>query len=305
MASQEDQSKTPGESTYVVDAQSAAEMSRLMRQEKLLTRSMGGVFPENTDLTGIQRMLDLACGPGGWVLETAFAHPEIEVKGVDISERAVAYANAQARVQQLPNASFQAMNVLQPLAFPDASFDLVNERLIVGFMRPDKWPDLIQECLRILRPGGILRFTEFEPGFTNKPFLEKALGMVTRAMKFGGYTFSPDGLHFNIIPMLPGFFREAGLQNIQKMAHVIEFSEDTEARDSFYHDTAIGFQLVEPFIEKVGLATLEEWRGIYKKAIAEIFEDDFRAIWFFLTVWGHKPLENTEALRMSREHSSC
>jgi len=288
MAAQ-DQSHAPDESTYVVDAQSAAEMSRLMRQEKLLTRSMGGIFPEGPDLSGVRRVLDLACGPGGWVLETAFSYPEMRVTGVDISERAVAYANAQAMAQHLPNASFQVMNVQQPLAFADASFDLVNERLIVGFMRPDKWPGLIQECLRILRPGGILRFTEFEPGFTNKPFLEKALGMVTRAMKLGGYTFSPDGLHFNIIPMLPGFFREAGLQRIQKMAHVIEFSENVEARDSFYHDTAIGFQLVEPFIEKVGLATVGEWREIYKKAIAEIFEEDFRAIWFFLTVWGRKP----------------
>src|SRR5262249_15001579 len=164
------QPDSPHENTYAVDAESAAEMARLMRQDHLITKGMGGIFPEKIDLSGVQRILDLACGPGGWVLETAFAYTDIDVIGVDISERMITYANAQANVQQLSNASFRVMNILQPLDFPDSSFDLINARLISGFMRPAWWSGLMRECLRILRPGGILRFTELEPGFTNKVF---------------------------------------------------------------------------------------------------------------------------------------
>ncbi|MBV9232165.1 MAG: class I SAM-dependent methyltransferase, partial [Chloroflexi bacterium] len=145
--------KQPGdqsENTYMIDPENSVEMARLMRQDHLVTQGMGGLFPEGTDLTDVHSILDLACGPGGWVLETAFAHSDIEVVGVDISERMIAYACAQAKVQVLENASFRVMNILKPLDFPDASFDLVNARVISTFMLPDAWPQLIQECIRIL-----------------------------------------------------------------------------------------------------------------------------------------------------------
>jgi len=38
------------ESTYVIDSESGAEMARLMYQDRLLTKGMGGLFPERADL---------------------------------------------------------------------------------------------------------------------------------------------------------------------------------------------------------------------------------------------------------------
>ena len=52
------------ENTYVIDAENAAEMARLMRQEQIVTAGMGGIFPEQSDLSEIRHVLDLACGPG-------------------------------------------------------------------------------------------------------------------------------------------------------------------------------------------------------------------------------------------------
>ena len=276
--------------TYVLDTESGAEMARLMRQDQLVTKGMGGIFPENISLEGIHDVLDLACGPGGWVIETAFAYPEMRIIGVDISEKMIAYARAQTSVQHLPNATFHVMNILQPLAFPDASFDLVNERFIVGFMQRQRWPLLVQESLRILRPGGILRFTEVELGYSNKTFFEKAWWLILQAMQKNGLGFSPHGLHFSIFPMLPRFFRDAGVEGVDKMAHVVEFSAGTEANDGFYYDFANAFLALEPFIEKSGLVTLEEWRAIAQKGLAEMLEDDFCAVWMMMTVWGRKPM---------------
>src|SRR5713226_9162939 len=112
------------ESTYIIDPESAAEMARLMNQDRLITDGMGGLFPERQDnLTGIHDILDIACGPGGWVLSTAHAYPEINVVGTDISRTMIQYAKAQARAQGLDNAHFSVMDVLKPLEFPDSSFD--------------------------------------------------------------------------------------------------------------------------------------------------------------------------------------
>lgn len=289
MSALPERSGSKSESTYMVDAESAAEMARLMRQDQLLTQGMGGIFPENRELTDVQRILDLACGPGGWVLETAFAYTDVEVLGVDISERMIGYAAAQAKVQRLPNASFQVMNILKPLTFADASFDLVNARLIAAFMPRQSWPELFAECVRVLRPGGIFRVTEVEVGLSNKPAFEEAWHVVQQAMSKANLGFSPRGLHWGIIHMLPHFFQKAELLQIGKMAHAIDFSAGTEARESFYHDFASGFQSVEPFIEKMQVSTLADWRDLYKKALAEMFEDDFCAMWVLLTVWGQKP----------------
>ncbi len=283
-------SKNTTKNTYVLDAESAAEMARLMRQEQILTSGMGGIFPEQIDLSKVERVLDLACGPGGWALEVAYTYSDVQVVGVDISERMITYANMQAKVQQRSNASFQVMDILQPLAFPANSFDLVNARLVSTFIHRDKWPSLLKEWLRVLRPGGILRLTEVNLGMSNKPFFEKTFELCLRVLHHVGMSFSPGGTHHSTIQMLPFFFRQAGLTNPGKMAHFIEFSAGTEARESFYHDCAMMFQLVEPLVVKTHFATAEDWRDLYQKGLAEMYEEDFCAAWTLLTVWGEKPL---------------
>ncbi len=95
-------SETPqNESTYVLDPESAAEMARLLDQDLLATKHMGGLLTERPDFANIHRVLDIACGPGGWVQEVAFTHPEIEVIGIDISQAMIQYARAQMDVSWL------------------------------------------------------------------------------------------------------------------------------------------------------------------------------------------------------------
>ncbi|HLZ64458.1 MAG TPA: class I SAM-dependent methyltransferase, partial [Ktedonosporobacter sp.] len=140
--------------SYFIDQENAAEMARLLAQDRLLTQGMGGLLAERPNLVSIQSVLDLACGPGGWALDLAREYPQIEVYGVDISQRMIAYAQALAQSQGRRNAHFFIMDVTQPLDFPDASFDLINVRFMLGFLRASRWPDLFQECQRLLRPGG-------------------------------------------------------------------------------------------------------------------------------------------------------
>src|SRR5579859_6069735 len=118
-------SQNQPKNAYIIDAESATEMARLLDQDKMLTQAMGGIFPERADLSEIFDVLDIACGPGGWVHEVAHTYPEMEVVGVDISQRMITYARTHAQVRKLPNARFIVMDVLKPLDFPDASFDLV------------------------------------------------------------------------------------------------------------------------------------------------------------------------------------
>ncbi len=97
---------TPSNNTYVLDGENTAEMARLIQQDLLVTAQMGGLLPERPDFAGFSRVLDIACGPGGWVHEVAAAHPTIEDMGIDLSRIMIQYAQAQARVRGLENTRF-------------------------------------------------------------------------------------------------------------------------------------------------------------------------------------------------------
>jgi ubiquinone/menaquinone biosynthesis C-methylase UbiE len=273
-----------------VDAHSAAEMARLLRQDQLITAGMGGVFPEHIDLSGVQRVLDLACGPGGWPLEVAYSYSDVEVTGVDISERMIAYAQAQAKVQQRTNVNFRVMDILKPLDFPSDAFDLVNARLISAFMLRERWPVFFSECSRVLRPGGVVRLTESELGISNKFHFETTWHLVCQAVRRAGLNFSATGYHQGIIHMLPYLFRQSGLTVLGKMSHTIDLSFGSPAHEGFYRDFSLAFQLLEPLLVKMQLATVDEWRDLYHKCLAEMHEEDFCSVMFILTIWGCRPL---------------
>ncbi len=279
----------PDENTYVIDSESAAEMARLLHQDRLLTEHLKGLSLKYTDPSNLKEILDIACGPGGWVLDMARAYPNIQVTGIEISKQMTQYARAQASAQGLDNASFRTMDVLKPLDFPDNSFDFINARLLFGFMPTKAWPPLLQECKRILRTGGVIRLTEGEIGISNGPVVEQLGGMFIRALQLAGLSFSPDGRHVGITPLLGRFLQDAGFQNIQKTAYALDYSAGTDLHLPFVQDMLAGAKLAHPFLIKMGVTTQEEIDRLYEQSKQEMYSENFCGVWFYLTVWGEKP----------------
>lgn len=278
-----------GEKKYVIDTESAAEMARLVNQSRILTEGMGGFFPGQFDTSNIHDVLDIACGPGGWASDLAQSFPHMRVTGVDISVLMIEYARTQVTYHKQNNARFSVMDILKPLDFPDNSFDLVNARFLFAFMPPTAWPTLLQECYRILRPGGTFCLTESEWSISNSPAAETLIGLFTKALKMAGQSFSPDGRQVGITPMLTRFLRDAGFEQVQKMPHAIDYSADTAPFASTYQNHMVVFKLLQPFMVKMGVATAEELEVFYQRSLTEMVQDDFCAIWFYLTAWGKKP----------------
>jgi ubiquinone/menaquinone biosynthesis C-methylase UbiE len=284
---------TPGDSprdenVYFNDPESGAEMARLLSQDHLITKGMGGLFSERSDLSGIHRILDAACGPGGWALEVAFTYPEIEVVGFDISRAMIDYARARVQVQGVDNADFLVMDIQKSLDFPNKSFDLVNARFI-NFLPAAAWPKLMQEFKRITRPGGTIRLTESEWWyFTNSPALENLNAMIIRALKLQGESFTESGRFTGVLPMLGRFLLDAGCASVNYKSHVIDYSFGTEAHEGFRRDAAAVFKLFQPFIVRMGVATQEEVNPLYERMQFEMLKEDFRGLMLPLTAWGEK-----------------
>src|SRR5437879_6226034 len=132
-------------STYFVqDRKNTKELTRLKIQDHMLTTGMGGVLPEQPDPTIFHHVLDVGCGTGGWITEVAKTYPGVDCIGIDISKRMIEYAKTQANEQQIhEQLAFLVMDALKPLHFENKSFDLVNMRLGVSFMRTWDWPNLL------------------------------------------------------------------------------------------------------------------------------------------------------------------
>ena len=275
---------------YFIDANSPAEMARLTQQDRIVTKHMGGLLTEQVDPSRLHDILDIACGPGGWVLDLAFMYPESEVTGIDISEVMIEYACTQAQVQNLENTKFLVMDALKPLQFSDSSFDLVNARMIHGFVPKLMWPALLAECRRILRPGGILRLTQDEKPITTSLAFEQFSALGTQAVFAAGQSFSPDGRLVCVTTMLPRLLRDAGYQNVQYRAHAIEFSSGSQEHQALVQNWRVAFKLLQPFLVRMKVAQQEVAENLYQQLLEEVQREDFCGLWYFLTAWGIVPM---------------
>ena len=277
------------ESTYALPMESNAEMARLINQNQVVSSTTGllphGLVPRSGD-----RILDVACGPAGWARTLAVQYPGVQVVGVDISQTMLEYANAASRAQQLPNISFQLMDITKPWPLADASFEVINGRFMVGFLSGEKWQQVIAEMLRVLVPGGTIVLTEPDDlGHTNSPAHETLALQANSSARRAGLSQHPLGHHMGITPLLGSYLQQAGVTQIQQEAHVIDYSAGAPAHRALVENFKVGLKLLQPYVVRQGLATQQELDALYERLLDEFESPDFRALWYLLRIWGKKP----------------
>jgi ubiquinone/menaquinone biosynthesis C-methylase UbiE len=273
---------------FVQDKGSEAELIRLMIQDDFVTVGMGGPLPEQSDPASFHRVLDVGCGPGGWILDLARIYPQMNLTGIDISWKMIEYARAEAQARRLTDGvEFLVMDALRPLEFPDDSFDLVNMRLVTSWMLAKDWPGVLRELLRVTRPHGIVRVTDAETLMQSNSPAHMRLGqMVHCALSKSGHLFTEESVGTTRI--LPQLLAESGCQQVQSQPHTLEFVAGTIGGQNFYENVKFGYQTLLPFLQKWGCAS-EDYDALYEQALIELQQPDLRATWYRVTAWGSKP----------------
>ncbi len=275
--------------TYVIH-DSETELARLQLQGSLFDEVLP-MLPQifQPDQHPQARILDLGFGPGGWMFQVAQAYPEYEVVGIDINPRMVAYAQAQANVQEL-DVQFREMDLLRPFDFADGSFDLVNLRLGAGFLPVAKAPAVYQECWRVLKPGGIVR--NIECIHTSMPTASSSSlalqSFIFRALYTAGLTYNPSEM--SLSAGTARIFQDIGFRPIDLTPHVLDISTGSVLHAMMLEDSRVGTLLLKPFVvERMHMCSAEEFDHLVQGA-EQIWKDpQFCAHWYLCSVCGVKP----------------
>jgi len=274
---------------FVEDRGSQEELNRLQVQDHLYTASMGGVLPEQPDPTSFQRVLDVGCGTGDWLIELAQTNPACTLLvGVDASLTFVEYARARANSAQVSDrVEFHVMDALRMLEFPNHFFNLVNHRLASSWLRTWDWPKLLQEYQRVCRPGGVVRVTEYE-GMTvsNSPALTRFTELVTAALYQAGHFFTP--ANEDTAGELARLLSQHGLQQVQTHLYPLEYRAGTSAWQSFFENSKLFGRTILPFLRK-WTRVPDDYEELYQQMLREMQQPDFVATWGLLTAWGRVP----------------
>ncbi|RIB28652.1 S-adenosyl-L-methionine-dependent methyltransferase [Gigaspora rosea] len=122
--------------------------------------------PVRDDLLKGINVLDVGCGEGSWVLDTASTYPNSTFHGIDMAEM------FPKDTSNYPNVNFSKINVVNDgLPFESNSFDFIHLRFLVQYLTEDDWDNkVLKELIRVLKPGGYLEIMEFDMIFYNSGF---------------------------------------------------------------------------------------------------------------------------------------
>lgn len=261
---------------FIYNKSEKKEVLRLINQDLILTRALGETLPD-----GVQDVLDVACGTGGWLIEMAKQHPTVKFVGIDISSKMVECARQQAKDEGLDGrVSFFVMDALGSFEFPAESFDFVHMRLGMSFVRTWDWEKLLEEFQRVTRNGGIIRVIESDFGKNNNEALSQLVAWVVQAMYNAGHLFfeARDGL----TGKLPEVFSRCGIKNVKSTEHARKY---THTDTAFYEDMKAFYMMIVPFLRK-WIRFPENYEQVYKQALQGIQEEGFEANWGMVAIEG-------------------
>lgn len=259
------------------------DIARLIEQHRAFVQVIK-LFPATFQPRGDENVVDIGCGPGSWALDAAFEHPHLQIVGLDIDERAIAYAMARAKIVHAENVSFEVHDAtVGPLPFGDESIDYITLSLANSFLLKEHWPLLLKECQRILRPGGWLRSVEWLVTQSSSLAMHRLLRTFSVALEKDGRRY------IELAPHLPSLLQQAGLVPSPIAVYTVNFSEDTPAHKAIAEDYYIGAHLAMPFNIKQGVASREELLQIISDMQREMMLPHFYGFVFLNECVARKP----------------
>lgn len=249
----------------------AGEEERLDAQHALMRLAFGGSY-----LAPVlpRRILDIGCGTGIWARHLAQLFPQATVTGMDADKTSIDTLIAQRHPARL---RWVHGDALDAWPFEAASFDYVHVRFGGTWIPERKWPFVLSEAARVLRPGGFLEQMEGSlPTSANPHYQQLALQL--------GHLAITRGLDFEAASHLAERQRAAGFVNVQERR--VETGQTPEQQQLLLQTTVVGFRALLPVLKK-HLSPLNY--AAYESALVAVEKTSPIVRRLDVAAWGQKP----------------
>jgi len=278
----------PKISSYA-DTEHWTELVIALHRDQTYNKELGSLFPTGLDVSCVHDILDIGCGPGGWVLSAVKQYSHVKGIGIDISPLMVEHARLLAQAEGAHRAEFLVMDVTQPLDFADGSFDFIQIRTLSGFVYREQWPQLVQECYRVLRPGGSLCITEIEVVVPGSEAADRINSLFGKFLYNAGFSFAPTGRNLGLTARLRPMLSQSHFTSIAHQAHAIDVSRHSDAWQGAFEEFIALQQTVFPLLVMMQMITQDELDQLSQQALEDMQSDTYGCIIYFLSVWGKRP----------------
>ncbi|CAG8615128.1 16713_t:CDS:2, partial [Dentiscutata erythropus] len=199
---------------------------------------------------------------GSKILDVGY--PSTNVVGLDISPH-------QPTQIKPSNFIFVKANVLEGLPYEDNTFDFVFQRYLISGYSKENWPYVINELVRVLKPGGYLELCEFSYLFDNGPAHELLWSTVAKVLE-------EKGVDWDTCQKLEGYAQNQGhLENINKEVkqcyHGLKANDIQLSKVAISNATSVYVSL-KPVLTKALNISDDEFDELVEKSKEELFEFD-------------------------------
>ena len=125
---------------------------------------------------------------------------------------------------------------------------------------------------------------------TNSAAFTRFNALTVEACRRAQQCFSAEGGFTGVTMMQTQIFQDAGFQQIAQQAHSINFSAGAPAYQDIYEDRRTIMKFFQPFLVAQGVASQEELDQLYNRTMEDMRSPSFRAIVYYQTAWGEKPV---------------
>ncbi len=264
------------------------------REQHLFTVQMqrGRLYPLHLPVHAMQRVLHLGCSTGEWLFDLAHLHSHLQCYGMETDEHLLREAIIRRNIGGMHRIELRKMTHWHALSAPDNYFDLIFTRYRTRSVSPHLWPQIIQECMRLLRPGGWLVIVDVDYFETSSPAFMALHHAAMQAMKYFQNSIDATGSSFGVTLQFYQMFQAAGLQEVRYDLDSLDFGFMSGSMGHHFMNNIMQYeQFVRPLVIQAHVLYAGEFDALVAQANVEMRARDFCGWGMLISTYGQKPAQ--------------
>lgn len=252
------------------------------------TAILGGLVANVVRMQEVATVLDVGCSEGSWALDLARQYPRQHVTGIDTDKHALNESTRFAQFHGISNATFLQMDARTSLHFKNNAFDLVHMRT-AQFLYDAHFPFIMEEIIRVLRPGGWLNLVEFEHGATSSTAFDRLMKLFIHTIHTARKSPLAEATNVGTAAQLYGILMNASLLDVSYTVHAVDFgATNTLGAKAFIDEVLLAMRNVKAIVCRLNSILPAEYDTLLAQAYEDLMRPDACGYGYLISAVGCK-----------------